>query len=80
MNTANIPAHTAELGQRDRSILDLEQGFWKYVGAKETAIRERLDMSATRYYQRLNVLLDTPAAAAYAPITVNRLRRATRGR
>jgi hypothetical protein len=32
-------------------------------------------MSPTRYYQLLNALLDDRNAAAYDPVTVNRLRR-----
>jgi hypothetical protein len=38
------------LGERDREILEFERQWWKYAGAKETAIRESFDMSATRYY------------------------------
>ena len=33
-------------------------------------------MSPTRYYQLLSTLLDDPAAAAYDPLVVRRLRRA----
>ena len=43
--------------------------------AKETAIRERFDMSATRYYQVLNALVDRPEALAADPMLVKRLRR-----
>ena len=32
-------------------------------------------LSATRYYQLLNALLDDPRALAHDPVTVNRLRR-----
>jgi hypothetical protein len=42
---------------------------------KEQAIKERFDMSATRYYQILNELLENPAAEAYDPILVKRLKR-----
>ncbi|WP_159622716.1 DUF3263 domain-containing protein [Ruania rhizosphaerae] len=71
-----MTTQAVDLPDTDRAILDLEARFWKYAGAKETAIREQLDLSATRYYQRLNHLIATPAANAYAPIVVNRLRRA----
>lgn len=57
------------------AILDFERQWWRYSGAKETAIRERFDMSATRYYQVLNVLLDQPAALAHDPLLIRRLRR-----
>lgn len=58
-----------------RAVLDLEGRFWKHAGAKEAAIRAELDMNPTRYYQVLRSLLDDPAALAYAPATINRLRR-----
>jgi hypothetical protein len=60
---------------RDKMTLDFEAGWWKYAGAKETAIRDTFDESATRYYQRLNALVDRPDALAYAPLTVHRLHR-----
>jgi len=63
------------LGRRDREILAFERQWWKYAGAKEQAIRELFDMSATRYYQVLNALIDTPEALAADPMLVKRLRR-----
>jgi|SRR5436305_2270092 hypothetical protein len=63
------------LARRDREILAFERQWWKYAGAKEQAIRELFDMSATRYYQVLNALIDTPAALAADPMLVKRLRR-----
>ena len=63
------------LSRRDREILAFERQWWKYAGAKEQAIRELFDMSATRYYQVLNALIDTPAALSADPMLVNRLRR-----
>src|SRR5215470_8571847 len=63
------------LSRRDREILAFERQWWKYAGAKEQAIRELFDMSATRYYQVLNALIDTPAALAADPLLVKRLRR-----
>ena len=64
-----------ELSQRETDILDFERSWWKHAGVKEQAIKERFDMSATRYYQLLNDLLEKPAAAAYDPILVKRLKR-----
>jgi hypothetical protein len=52
--------HLCDHGQ---AILDFEALHWKYAGAKETQIRERFDMSATRFYQVLNHLIDQPAAS-----------------
>lgn len=63
------------LGRREREILAFEAQWWKYAGAKEQAIRELFDMSATRYYQVLNALVDTPEAMAVDPLLVKRLRR-----
>lgn len=64
-----------ELSERDQQILAFERQWWKYAGAKEQAIRELFEMSATRYYQVLNTLIDSPAALAHDPMLVKRLRR-----
>jgi hypothetical protein len=64
-----------ELSQRDIDILDFERSWWKHAGVKEQAIKDRFDMSATRYYQILNELLETPAAMEHDPILVKRLKR-----
>ena len=66
---------TPGLSARDAEILDFERQWWKYAGAKETAVREKFDMSSTRYYQVLNALIDSPAALAHDPMLVKRLRR-----
>jgi hypothetical protein len=63
------------LTDRDREVLAFERQWWKYAGAKEQAVRELFDMSATRYYQVLNALIDSPAALAHDPMLVKRLRR-----
>ena len=71
-----------ELSDRDREIIAFERQWWKYAGAKEQAIRELFDMSATRYYQVLNALIDNPAALEADPMLIKRLNRlrATRQR
>ena len=69
------PGAGPDLGERDQEILEFERQWWKYAGAKETAIRESFDMSATRYYQVLNALIDRPEALAADPLLVRRLRR-----
>ena len=71
-----------ELNERDAEILAFERQWWKYAGAKEQAIRDKFSMSATRYYQVLNALIDKPEALAQDPLLVKRLRRlrATRQR
>jgi uncharacterized protein DUF3263 len=65
----------ADLSERDQQILTFERLWWKYAGAKEQAIREQFTMSATRYYQVLNVLIDRAEAIAFDPLLVKRLRR-----
>ncbi len=65
----------AGLDQRDIEILDFERSWWKHAGVKEQAIKDRFGLSATRYYQVLNDLLENPAALAHDPILVKRLRR-----
>ena len=66
---------TATFGDREREILEFERFWWKYAGAKERAIRDNLGMSATRYYQLLNAIIDMPDAVTYDPILVKRLQR-----
>lgn len=63
------------LSARDVAVLAVERRGWPGPGAKERAIRERLGISPTRYYQLLNALLDDARALAHDPVTVNRLRR-----
>ncbi len=70
---ADAPA--VRLGARERAVLDFETRRWKHAGAKEEEIRSTFELSATRYYQILNALLDDPAALAYRPALVTRLRR-----
>ncbi|WP_426302278.1 DUF3263 domain-containing protein [Arthrobacter sp. R-11] len=63
------------LGAREQQMLALERQWWKYAGAKEQAIRELFDLSATHYYQLLNALIDSEDALAHDPMLVKRLRR-----
>ena len=69
------PEPAQELSERDQAVLDFERQWWKYAGAKEQAVRDLFDMSATRYYQVLNALIDTQAALEHDPMLVKRLRR-----
>jgi hypothetical protein len=64
-----------QLSARDVEILAFERQWWKFAGAKEQAVRDKFGMSATRYYQTLNALIDDPAALAHDPLLVKRLRR-----
>src|SRR5262245_38634349 len=75
IDTASAPRGGEELSDRDQQILTFERQWWKYAGAKEQAIRDQFAMSATRYYQVLNALIDRPAALGFDPLLVKRLRR-----
>ncbi|MFI1970292.1 hypothetical protein BLA24_27950 [Streptomyces cinnamoneus] len=63
------------LSERELGVLALERESWAGPGAKERAVRERLGITPTRYYQLLNALLDDRRALEHDPVTVNRLRR-----
>ncbi|PYI39355.1 DUF3263 domain-containing protein [Arthrobacter psychrolactophilus] len=76
----HVPADDATapadgLDPRAAQMLELERQWWKYAGAKEQAIRDTFNLSATHYYQVLNALIDTDAAMAHDPMLVKRLRR-----
>ena len=45
-NVNNSPAGLSELEAR---ILEFEGTWWKFAGAKESAIKELFDLSAPRY-------------------------------
>ncbi len=64
-----------DLTQQEKAMLDFERTWWKHAGVKEQAIKDRFDVSATRYYQLLNELLEKPAALQHDPILVKRLKR-----
>lgn len=64
-----------ELSERDQQVLAFERQWWKYAGAKDQAVHDLFDMSAARYYQCLNALIDSPAALEHDPMLVKRLRR-----
>jgi hypothetical protein len=72
---AQSAPNASPLSERDAEILAFERQWWKYAGAKEQAVREKFQMSATRYYQVLNALIDKPEALAVDPLLVKRLRR-----
>ena len=87
MVAASDPQHDpgqpfGQLSARDAELLAFERQWWKFAGAKEQAIRDKFAMSATRYYQVLNALIDKPEALVQDPLLVKRLRRlrATRQR
>ena len=66
---------SASLSDLEMRILDFESNWWRFAGAKESAIKELFDLNAPRYYQLLNDLIDREDALTAAPILVKRLRR-----
>ncbi len=64
-----------ELTARERAIIDFEREWWQLAGPKEAEIRARFGCAAASYYRALQGLIDRPAARAYDPLTVVRLRR-----
>ena len=63
------------LSPSDLAVLDFEASAPRTFGAKEEAIRRELGLAPIRYYQRLNMLLDSPEALAARPQLVRRLQR-----
>ena len=61
--------------ESDRAIVDFERGWRLVGGAKSTAIRSELGLSASSYYRRLAELVDSADALAYDPLVIRRLRR-----
>ncbi|QGK69335.1 DUF3263 domain-containing protein [Allosaccharopolyspora coralli] len=63
------------MNDTDHAILEFARQWWHQPGNKERVIQERFGLSPTRYYQRLNRLLDEPSALAEQPGLVRQLRR-----
>jgi len=66
---------SSSLSDLEIRILDFESNWWRFAGAKESAIKDLFDLSAPRYYQLLNDLIDREDALTAAPMLVKRLRR-----
>lgn len=65
----------SDASDRVERILGFERQLWKNAGAKEEAIRSQFGLSAARYYQMLNAVLDQPSALLFDPMLVKRLHR-----
>ena len=63
------------LSDLESRILGFGRSWWRFAGAKESAIKELFDLSAPRYYQILNDLIDRQEALEASPMLVKRLRR-----
>jgi hypothetical protein len=75
MSAQEEPTLHSALSDLESRILDFEASWWRYAGAKESAIKELFELSAPRYYQLLNDLIDRDDAMEAAPMLVKRLRR-----
>jgi hypothetical protein len=75
MSAAEESVAPSTLSELEAKILDFEANWWRFAGAKENAIKELFDLSAPRYYQLLNDLIDRNDALEAAPMLVKRLRR-----
>jgi len=74
------PDQANGLSDLEVRILEFERSWWRYAGAKESAIKELFDLSAPRYYQLLNDLIDREDALLASPMLVKRLRRLRQAR
>ncbi len=75
MSAQEEPTATEVLTDLENQILDFEKNWWRFTGAKESAIKELFNLSAPGYYQLLNDLIDRDDALAASPMLVKRLRR-----
>ena len=71
----NPETQGSTLADLETRILEFERNWWRFAGAKETAIKDLFDMTAPRYYQLLNDLIDRDDALEASPMLVKRLRR-----
>jgi hypothetical protein len=63
------------LTQLGRDVLDFERQWWRYPGARASAIRDRFDWSESRHAQVVGHLIEQTAAEEYDGLLVHRLRR-----
>ena len=75
MSAQEESAINTGLSDLEVRILEFEGNWWRYAGAKEAAIKDLFELSAPRYYQLLNDLIDRDDALAASPMLVKRLRR-----
>lgn len=76
MSEFSMPiSNNAGLSELEIKMLDFERQWWRYAGAKESAIKELFGLTPPAYYQMLNNLIDRDEALLAEPILVKRLRR-----
>lgn len=74
-NNSDFEKGHSPLTDDERAVLDFEAKPFKYMGDKESAIYDTFGHSPSRHFQKLNSIIDKPAAAEYSPALVNRLLR-----
>lgn len=67
-------AERAPLADADKALLDLEARTYRSLGSKERDIQRELSLTPMQYHVHLAILLDDPAAVAYAPAVIRRAR------
>jgi hypothetical protein len=65
----------AGLSELEIKMLEFERTWWRHAGAKESSIKELVNLTPPAYYQLLNNLIDRPAALMAEPLLVKRLLR-----
>lgn len=75
MSEPSANLHGVLLSDTDRAVLDLAARTYQQEGAREQAIHDQLGMTATRFWQSVNRLLDDPDAYRAQPVLIKRLRR-----
>jgi len=68
------------IAPRHIRLLEFEREWRIHTAAKEDAIRREFSLSAARYYQLLDVVIDSPAAVRYDPMLVGQLQRSRTAR
>lgn len=56
------------------AMLTIESQTWRHAGNKERAVRETFNVTMVRYFQMVNILIDTELALLIDPATTRRLR------
>lgn len=59
---------------RDKSLIELAVAPHKYAAARERQAREDFNLSGTRFWQEVNRIIDMPAANAWNPHAITRLK------
>lgn len=76
----DLSDRVSTLSDLEQRVLEFERSWWRYAGAKESAIKELFDLTPPRYYQLLNDLIDREDALMASPMLVKRLRRLRQAR